>query len=167
MKHEGGAAKAIANKAGEEFHEECKAYIGKYGELGTGEVMSTSAGGELKCMNVIHAVGPNWQGKNPNRIDKEKGQLRECVENIMKEMTKKGYKSVSVPAISTGIFKFPLELCSMIMGKTIKERIDYNPREFEGRRIIMCNFDTKNTDAFKNYFLMEFKDEYNDEDDED
>ena len=63
LKHGGGAAKAIANAAGDEFNEECKAYIEKYEKLDVGEALVTSAGGTLKCKNVIHVVGPDLRGK--------------------------------------------------------------------------------------------------------
>lgn len=47
LKHEGGAARAISDAAGPEFHKECQEYLKKYFELPTGSSMVTSAGGSL------------------------------------------------------------------------------------------------------------------------
>ena len=157
LKHKGGAAKAIAEAAGEEFHKECEDYINKYEELGVGEAMMTSAGGSLKCSNVIHAVGPDARGKNQMRMQTEKEQLRECVKNIIKIMKNKDLSSVSIPAISTGIFGFPLDLCPFIMTEAIKFMIDADPDAYKNKKIIMCNFDSKTTNKFKSYFFKEFE----------
>eukprot|EP00344_Euplotes_crassus_P009361 CAMPEP_0197016904 /NCGR_PEP_ID=MMETSP1380-20130617/79236_1 /TAXON_ID=5936 /ORGANISM="Euplotes crassus, Strain CT5" /LENGTH=194 /DNA_ID=CAMNT_0042443929 /DNA_START=1276 /DNA_END=1856 /DNA_ORIENTATION=- len=56
LNHAGGAAKAIASKAGPEFERECEDYISENYKLKTGSSMVTSAGGELKCDYVIHTV---------------------------------------------------------------------------------------------------------------
>ena len=159
MKHEGGAAKAISNAAGPNFDEECKKYIKKYGKLEVGDTMITSAGGSLKCKDVIHTVGPNVKKKNINRIDKEKELLRDCAKNIMRAVKDNDYNSVSIPAISTGIFGFPRELCSVVLASAIKDMIDYEPDEYKNKKIIMCNYDSKTTDTFLAYFFKEFQGE--------
>ena len=63
-------------------------------------------------------------------------------------MKKHNLKDISIPAISTGIFNFPLTKCVEIFGKVIREFIDEYPTSTEGKEIIMCNFDDKTTKAF-------------------
>ena len=119
--------------------------------------MITSAGGTLKCNDVIHTVGPNVSKKrNLIRIEKESSQLRECIKNIMKAVKDNHYNSVSIPAISTGIFGFPRDICSIVLSSAIKDIIDYEPHEYKNKSIIMCNYDSKTTDTFLTYFFKEF-----------
>ena len=121
--------------------------------------MITSAGGTLKCNDVIHTVGPNVsKAKNLIRIDKERSQLRECIKNIMQAVKDNNYNSVSIPAISTGIFGFPRDICSIVLSSTRKDIIDYEPHEYKNKSIIMCNYDSKTTDTFLAYFFNEFTD---------
>ena len=68
--------------------------------------MVTSAG-NLPCKAVIHAVGPRF---NEAAIDHtfEEILMRKTITSILEQVVKNDYKSVSIPAISTGVFKFPI-----------------------------------------------------------
>lgn len=78
---------------------------------GGGAVVTT--GGRLKARWVIHAVGPRWGAGD------EEEKLRQATVNSLRRATEKGMRSVTFPAISTGIFAFPKELCAKIMLKTV------------------------------------------------
>jgi O-acetyl-ADP-ribose deacetylase len=67
-------------------------------------------------------VGPRYQNKADNSREKE--QLKSTVRSIMEIVKDENIASVSIPAISTGIFRFPLELCVRLMAQTIKIFID-------------------------------------------
>ena len=108
LNHKRGAAKAIASAGGEIITKESKEYINKYGSLPTGEAMTTDAG-DLLCEKVIHVVGPIYPS-NSMRDQKQREELRCAIKSILKEMQKHDFYSVSFPSISTGIFRFPLEL---------------------------------------------------------
>lgn len=59
LRRGGGVSGAIYNGAGEKLVQACKDYIKKYGQLSDGDVALTPAF-NLRCMNIIHAVGPRW-----------------------------------------------------------------------------------------------------------
>jgi O-acetyl-ADP-ribose deacetylase (regulator of RNase III) len=64
-------------------------------------VISTGAG-ELPAKKVIHAVGPIWHGGAEN----EELLLRQCVWKSLKKTEELGFASISIPAISSGIFRY-------------------------------------------------------------
>ena len=85
------------------------------------------------------------------RDQKQREQLRSAIKSILIEMKKYNFNSVSFPAISTGIFRFPLELCAIIIGEVLKEAIDNDPEFYNYRRLIICNFDDKTTNKMLEY----------------
>jgi O-acetyl-ADP-ribose deacetylase (regulator of RNase III) len=94
LKHGGGVAGAIVRKGGLVIQEESD----KIGYVPVGEVALTTAGG-LPARYVIHAVGPRWgEGDEDNK-------LKNAVLNSLKLATKENFQSVSLPAISSGIFR--------------------------------------------------------------
>ena len=154
LNHKGGAAKIIAQKGGEVIQKESEEYIKKYGNLPTGEATTTNAG-DLPCEKVIHVVGPIYP-QNSMRDQKQREELRSAIKSILREMKKHKMNSVSFPAISTGIFRFPLELCAMIIGDVLKEAIDSDPDYYKYKRLIICNFDDKTTNKMLEYIPNSF-----------
>lgn len=110
LQHGGGVAGAIARKGGQVIQEESN----KIGYVQVGSCALT-AGGNLKARYVIHAVGPQWgEGDEENK-------LKNAVKNTLMLAAEKGFKALSMPAISAGIFGFPKERCaSIIVGETRK-----------------------------------------------
>ena len=154
LHHRFGAAKIIAQKGGEVIQKESEEYIKKYGNLLTGEAATTNAG-DLLCEKVIHVVGPIYPN-NSMRDQKQREELRSAVKNILREMRKYKINSVSFPAISTGIFRFPLELCAMIIGDVLKEAIDNDPEFYKNKRLVICNHDEKTTNKMLEYIPNSF-----------
>ena len=115
LKHGGGVAGAIVKAGGKIIQEESDEYVSKHGPVKTGEVAVTGAG-SLPAKYVIHAVGPVWRGGQ----NKEPELLASAVRNVLKEASKLNLKSVSIPAISSGIFGFPKELCAEIFANEIE-----------------------------------------------
>lgn len=148
LNHEGGAARAIADEAGDDFKQECIQYLKENTELQTGKALLTSAGGNLKCEYVIHTVGPIYK-KNKADTSKECQQLCDAVRSVLEIVDKNDLTSVSIPAISTGIYGFPVQLCCQLMGKTIRRYIDDKPTSMKGKKIIICNFDDPTTEVFE------------------
>ena len=94
----GGVAGAIHRAAGSELWGECK----KLGGCETGEAKIT-AGYNLPAKYVIHTVGPVYRGSSEDPV-----LLRSCYQNSLKLARENGIKSVSFPAISAGIFGYPI-----------------------------------------------------------
>ncbi len=105
-----GVAGAIRRKGGPKIQEECDKIGGTF--VG-GAVITT--GGNLKARYVIHAVGPRMGEGN------EDEKLKNATLNSLKVAEENKLKSVAFPAISTGIFGFPLDRCAQIMLSTTIE----------------------------------------------
>lgn len=100
----GGVAGAIARKGGPSIQEECNRIGGSF----VGGAAITSAG-NLKAKKVIHAVGPQM-GEGD-----EDEKLQNATRNSLKLAEEHGLHSIAFPAISTGIFGYPIERCAAIM----------------------------------------------------
>ena len=132
----GGVAGAIRRKGGPEIQEECNKIGGTF--VG-GAVITT--GGNLKAKHVIHAVGPRMgEGK-------EDTKLRNAVINSLKLMDQNGLKTIAFPAISTGIFGYPIERCSKVMISTVKE---YLSGDTQIEEVIFCLYSSPDYEVFNN-----------------
>lgn len=104
LQHGGGVAGAIVRKGGQVIQEESD----RIGFVPVGHAAMTTAG-KLSCKAVIHAVGPRMgEGDEDNK-------LKNAVINSLLLSTEKGFKSISMPAISSGIFGFPKDRCAQIL----------------------------------------------------
>ncbi|MFX0073874.1 MAG: macro domain-containing protein [Candidatus Hermodarchaeota archaeon] len=130
----GGVAGAIRRKGGPSIQEECNKVGGTF--VG-GAVITT--GGNLKAKHVIHAVGPRM-GEGSEDL-----KLRKAVNNSLKLMDEHKLKTIAFPAISTGIFGYPIQRCSKVMISTAKE---YLAGETQIREIVFCLFSSSDFKIF-------------------
>ena len=106
LAHGGGVARAIALAAGSKLVRES----GEHPPVPTGEVGLTTAG-DLMANYVIHAVGTVYR-----EGDKEQAsQLESCITKSLDLARKLGQGSIAFPAISTGIYGYPVEEAAEIM----------------------------------------------------
>ncbi|MFP3218516.1 ADP-ribose-binding protein [Acidianus sp.] len=140
LEHGGGVAYAIVRKGGKEIQEESREYVRKHGPLKTGEVAVTSAG-KLKAKYIIHAVGPRYG------IEGEE-KLEEAIRNSLRKAEELKVKSIALPAISTGIYGYPYEVCARKMAKVLKENWNLD-------KIIVCLYANYAYDVFKRIFKEE------------
>jgi O-acetyl-ADP-ribose deacetylase (regulator of RNase III) len=127
----GGECGAIFRAAGADaLEQECQRIMQErnHEPLEHGECAVTS-GCNLAAKFVIHAVGPIWQGGDAD----EERTLKECYGNIMRVCQEKGIKDVAIPAISTGIYGFPLQRATEIAVKTVGEFLRDHPGELTVR----------------------------------
>jgi O-acetyl-ADP-ribose deacetylase (regulator of RNase III) len=104
LQHGGGVAGAIVRKGGKVIQDESD----KIGYVPVGGAGITTAG-KLKARYVIHAVGPRMgEGDEDNK-------LRRAINSVLALATEQGLRSISVPAISAGIFGFPKDRCAKIL----------------------------------------------------
>lgn len=137
----GGVAGAIRTKGGSEIQNECK----KIGGTFVGGAVITSAG-KLKAKYVIHAVGPRMGEGNENQ------KLKNATLNALKVADENNLKSISFPAISSGIFGFPIESCAKIMLST---SIEYLKGQTSLEKVVFCLYGSSSYQVFENQLKQE------------
>lgn len=141
LQHGGGVAGAIVRKGGHVIQEESD----RIGFVPVGHAGITGAG-KLPCRYVIHAVGPRMgEGDEDNK-------LRSAVLSSFMLASGKGLKSISMPAISSGIFGFPKDRCAEILVRETMRYIKENPKT-SLEVIEFCVYD----DLTMGYFKKEFE----------
>jgi O-acetyl-ADP-ribose deacetylase (regulator of RNase III) len=131
----GGVDGAIHRAAGPELLSECR----MLGGCPTGQARITS-GYRLKARHVIHTVGPVWHGgtRGEDRL------LESCYRNSMALARQHTLRSIAFPAISTGIYRFPLDRATSIAVRTVVEVL----QEAFAMEVIFCCF---GDDALREY----------------
>jgi O-acetyl-ADP-ribose deacetylase len=121
-----GVAGAIRRKGGPQIQQACDRIGGTF--VG-GAVITT--GGTLKAKHVIHAVGPQMGEGDEDQ------KLRDATRNALKLADEHGLKSIAFPAISTGIFGFPIQRCAAIM---LQATVEHLRGETGLQRVVFCLF---------------------------
>jgi len=137
LKHGGGVARAIVTKGGKIIQQESD----KIGYVPVGSTALTTAG-LLPSSWIIHAVGPKM-GEGD-----EIAKLQNAIKNVLHLATQKQFRSISIPAISSGIFGFPKDKCAKIL---IEESMNYLHTNKESSLDIIefCIFDDETYDYFE------------------
>jgi O-acetyl-ADP-ribose deacetylase (regulator of RNase III) len=131
----GGVAGAIRRKGGSSIQEECLAI----GHCEVGDAVITR-GGSLLAEYVIHAVGPRM-GEGS-----ESGKLANAVRASLTLAEKHGLHSIALPAISTGVFGYPLEGCAEVM---LRVAVDYTFEDLEYlEHIVICLYERRAYEIF-------------------
>ncbi|HKU48061.1 MAG TPA: macro domain-containing protein [Burkholderiales bacterium] len=105
LAHGGGVAGIISRAAGPELQAESDRLVQARGPFATGTAVVTGAG-RLPFKGVIHAVGPR-QGEG-----NEEAKLVQALASAFACAKERGWTSVAFPAVSSGIFAVPLEVCA-------------------------------------------------------
>jgi O-acetyl-ADP-ribose deacetylase (regulator of RNase III) len=113
LAHGAGVAGAIVRKGGWQIQVESDQWVQKHGMVSHTEPAYTHAG-NLPCRYVIHAVGPIWSE------GQEEEKLEAAIRGSLQLAGHLGVQSISFPAISTGIYRFPKQLAAQIILSTIQ-----------------------------------------------
>jgi len=131
----GGVAGAIRRRGGPAIQVECD----RLAPIEVGEAVITG-GGNLKARYVIHAVGPvNGEG------DEEAKLVRATLSSLRIAAGRK-IRSLAFPAISTGIYGFPLQECSRIM---LRASLNFLKKNSHPREIVFCLYGAEAFEVFR------------------
>ena len=138
-----GVSAAIREKGGPSIQEECN----RIGGTPVGTAVMTGAG-HLKVKRVIHAVGPRM-----GEGDEDK-KLASAVRSALALADRHGMKSIALPAISTGIFGFPLDRAARI---TLTEVQRFLQGGTKLDRVVLCLYDEEAFAVFKKELRRGFR----------
>ncbi len=128
----GGVDGAIHRAAGPELIAACRAIprVGRFARCPTGEARITP-GFELRAKFVIHTVGPVWHGGSRD----EAALLAACYRNSLQLAAEHSIRSIAFPAISCGVYGYPLERATAIALREVRAWRAELPQ-----RVIFCCF---------------------------
>ena len=142
LAHGGGVAGAIVRKGGRVIQDESTAWLREHGPVSTGTAAITGAG-RLPATKVIHAVGPVWRGGSSGEEEK----LASAVCSALALANKHDLTSISLPAISSGIFGFPKELCAQVILKAARDFFQQCP-DASIKEVNLVNIDHHTSSIF-------------------
>ncbi|AWW74486.1 O-acetyl-ADP-ribose deacetylase [Erythrobacter sp. KY5] len=124
----GGVDGAIHRAAGPDLVHECRLL----GGCKTGQAKTTK-GYNLPAKHIIHTVGPVWNGGDNG----EPELLASCYRQSLDQASKVGARDIAIPAISTGIFGYPVAMAAEIAAATVIDEVRARPDAFD-RIALVC-----------------------------
>lgn len=125
----GGVDGAIHRAAGPQLLAQCRALNG----CSTGEAKITAAY-NLPCRYIVHTVGPIWQGGHQG----EAALLANCYQNTMALAEQYQMRSIAFPAISCGVYGYPLGLAAAIAVDSVRAFIESSQTSMD--TVLFCCF---------------------------
>jgi glutamate racemase len=130
LQHGGGVAAAIVRAGGPVIQRDSNRWVQRHGTIVPGEAAVTTAG-SLPAANVIHVVGPVYREGQDNA-----GLLRRAVVAALDAAVAIGARSVAFPAISAGIFGYPLGEATAVIAAAVVEWVRDHPGTLDEVRLV-------------------------------
>lgn len=147
LKHGGGVALAIVRRGGDIIQRESDTYVATHGPVPVGGVAVTGAGA-LKARYVVHAVGPVYGEESHAE------KLASAFRNALLKAEELGAKSIALPAISTGVYGYPLNACAEILAGVLAE---FAKGEHTLKHVTVCLRDEEAYRVFTQVFQARLK----------
>lgn len=135
-----GVCGAIHSAGGPSIAAECRRIFEERGPVPPGQAVATTAG-LLNAKYVIHTVGPVWNGGSSG----ESNLLADCYRHSIRLADELGLRSIAFPAISTGVFGYPMDKAANVAIRTV---VDHLPAEKHVTLVSLILFDRSSLDAF-------------------
>ena len=141
LRHGGGVAAALASVGGEEFVADSDRWVSEHGPIRSGDAAVT-VGGRLQATWVVHVVGPRYREGQDNPA-----LLRDAIRAALDASTRVGAETVAMPAISTGVFGYPLDAATEVIASQCIRWV----RQHRGvlREIRLVGYDGRTAEAFR------------------
>ncbi|XP_026198249.1 protein mono-ADP-ribosyltransferase PARP14-like [Anabas testudineus] len=120
LQHLGGLSLALLRAAGPQLQKTSDDYIAKNGRLSIGAAIVTDAG-DLPCKYIVHTVGPRFSDFDQSTAVKH---LKQAVQESLRQAKRVECSSIALPAISSGVFGFPVDLCADTIAEAVREYCD-------------------------------------------
>ncbi len=139
--HGGGVAAALARVGGEEFVKDSERWVSEHGPVRPGQAAITSGGG-LPARWVVHVVGPRYREGQDNET-----LLRQAVRAALDAAKELGATTVAMPAISTGVFGYPLDPAASVIVTESLRWAEAHPAILSQIRLVA--YDDRTADALR------------------
>jgi O-acetyl-ADP-ribose deacetylase len=140
LQHGGGLAGALVRAGGREIQEESDRWVAEHGPLSPGRAAVTGAG-RLPARLVIHVAGPVYRTGQDNE-----GLLRAAVRAALEATAREGCRTVALPAVSAGIFGYPLAAATRVIATEATAWARDHPGSLDEIRLV--GFDPGVEEAF-------------------
>lgn len=133
----GGVDGAIHEAAGPQLYEKCRRMDG----CETGDAKITD-GYDLPAKYIIHTVGPIWRGGT----DGEEKLLASCYRRSLEIAKEYKVKTIAFPSISTGVYKYPVDLAARVAVRNVTRFIEKSGYELD---VVFCCFSDRDLKVYK------------------
>lgn len=141
LQHGGGVAAAISEAGGPIIQQASDDWVREHGPLSPGRAAVTAAG-EMPARIVVHVAGPRYREGQDNE-----GLLRNAVAAALRAAAAQSGRSVALPAISAGIFGYPLEDAVRVIVGTVQAWCARHPEKLD--EVLLVGFDDRVTQTFE------------------
>ncbi|KAM4889218.1 protein mono-ADP-ribosyltransferase PARP9 [Thomomys bottae] len=145
--HAGGLAGALQRAGGPDIQEESRRFVAVHGKVPVGEIALTGPG-KLPCKMIIHAVGPQWYvlGRELS-IQKLETAIRNILDQAINGRVP--IETIAIPALGSGIYQVPVDLCTKVILKTIYDYLQRHPFLGHLKEIHLVSNESHTVAAFK------------------
>lgn len=130
LQHGGGVAAALARRGGPAVQDDSDRWVAEHGPVAPGTAAVTTAG-DLPARMLVHVVGPRYRSGQDNA-----GLLRQAVTAALDAARDAGATSVALPAISAGIFGYPLDEAARVIAEEALRWLGARPGEVREVRLV-------------------------------